>query len=232
MGNGNARSHRGQEGPSPPKKPSATGLAGPWGSEAVATRALGIDPGTAVLGYGVVEEAGGRLRALDRGAFRTEPGRAPEDRLFDLYENVRALLAAWRPDRVAVEQVYFKRNVTSALAVGQARGVVLLAARQAGVPVAEFPPHAVKLAVSGNGRAEKQQVQRMVRVLLGLSEDPRPDDVADALAVAICGIHNAGAAALDASREASSLGSAGMGATGSSSSSPATASPGRTGWTR
>lgn len=158
-----------------------------------ALRVLGVDPGTALLGFGVVEESADRLRVLEHGVLRTPAGDPPGLRLVSLYEGIRDVLLRWRPDRLAVEEVFFRKNVTSALAVGQARGVVLLAAAQAGVPADEFPPHAVKLAVSGNGRAEKEQVQSMVRMILGLAETPRPDDVADALAVAICGVNHAGA---------------------------------------
>lgn len=147
---------------------------------------LGIDPGTALLGYGLVREQGGRREAVTYGVLRTPAHMAPAERLLQLYEGVSGLLAAHRPDVVAVEELFFSRNVTSALAVGQARGVVLLAAAQAGLPVAEYKPAQVKQAVAGYGKAEKPQVQQMVRMALGLSAVPKPDDTADALAVALC----------------------------------------------
>lgn len=147
------------------------------------------------MGYGVVEAEGGRLAALDFGAISTPAGEPPAERLRSLYERLSAIVRMWRPDRMAVETVFFRRNVTSALAVAQARGVALLVAAQSGVPVAEFSPQAVKLAVSGEGRAGKEQVQWMVRALLGLREAPRPDDAADALALAICALETATAAA-------------------------------------
>lgn len=147
---------------------------------------LGIDPGTALLGYGIVREHGGRREAVTYGVLRTPADMAPAARLLQLYEGVAELLATYRPDVVAVEELFFSRNVTSALAVGQARGVVLLAAAQAGLPVAEYKPAQVKQAVAGYGKAEKPQVQQMVRLALGLAAVPKPDDTADALAVALC----------------------------------------------
>lgn len=151
-------------------------------------RVLGIDPGTALTGYGVID-AGGALVPLESGVIRT-PARAEEGlRLAEIHRAVQRLIATHRPRVVAVERVYFNKNVQSALAVGQARGVVLLAAAQAGVPVAEFTPLEVKQAVSGQGGAAKGQVGYMVRVILGLPAVPRPDDAADALAVAICCAH-------------------------------------------
>jgi crossover junction endodeoxyribonuclease RuvC len=152
-------------------------------------RVLGIDPGTALMGYGVVELAGSRERALAYGALTTPSDMLPEKRLQALYRGVVELLLAHKPDAVAVEELFFGRNVTTAIHVGQARGVVLLAAADNGVPVREFTPMQVKMAVTGYGRAEKAQVQAMVRTLLGLKETPRPDDVADALAVGIAALH-------------------------------------------
>lgn len=148
-------------------------------------RTLGIDPGTARLGFGVVED-GPALIALAFGVVETAPAQPMPDRLARLFDAVSALIAEHRPDAVAVEQLFFARNVTNALAVGQARGVVLLAAARAGVPVAEYKPAEVKQAVAGYGKADKAQTQEMVRLLLGLERPPHPDDAADALAVAIC----------------------------------------------
>ena len=154
---------------------------------------LGVDPGTALLGFGLVEEGadGGGPRALDYGALATEPGEAMPLRLARLYDRLCDLLAAYCPDVLAIEQLFFARNVTTAIAVGQARGVVLLAAAKAGVEVAEYSPSEVKQAVVGYGKAEKGQMQEMVRLILGLAEPPRPDDAADALAVALCHLQTA-----------------------------------------
>jgi crossover junction endodeoxyribonuclease RuvC len=148
-------------------------------------KTLGIDPGTALLGYGVVE-SGDEPRMIDFGAIVTHPDSAMPDRLNELFERVAGLLNAFRPDVVAVEQLFFARNVTTAIAVGQARGVVLLAAARASVPVVEYSPSEVKHAVVGYGKADKTQMQEMVRIILGLDHVPQPDDAADALAVALC----------------------------------------------
>ena len=151
---------------------------------------LGVDPGTAILGYGVVAGED-EPAAVAYGVLRTPSDQPMPARLLTLYEGVRALIAEHRPDVLAIEQLLFGRNVTTALAVGQARGVVLLAAAQAGMPVAEYKPAQVKEAVVGYGKAEKQQMQEMVRLLLRLPAVPHPDDAADALAVAICHVHTA-----------------------------------------
>jgi crossover junction endodeoxyribonuclease RuvC len=147
---------------------------------------LGIDPGLANTGYGVVERRGGRLVALDGGVIQTRAGVAHERRLADVHAAIEALLQEHQPEAVALEELYFGQNVRTAFAVGQARGVVMLAAGQGGVPCHSYTPQKVKGAVCGNGRAEKDQVARMVMTLLGLAEVPRPDHAADALAVAIC----------------------------------------------
>jgi crossover junction endodeoxyribonuclease RuvC len=147
---------------------------------------LGIDPGLANTGYGVVERRGGRLVALDGGVIQTRAGVAHERRLADVHAAIEALLQEHQPEAVALEELYFGQNVRTAFAVGQARGVVMLAAGQRGVPCHSYTPQKVKGAVCGNGRAEKDQVARMVMTLLGLAEIPRPDHAADALAVAIC----------------------------------------------
>ncbi len=151
---------------------------------------LGIDPGTATMGYGVVAGADEPV-SVAYGVLRTPSDEPMPARLLTLYDGVRALIARHRPDVLAIEQLLFGRNVTTALAVGQARGVVLLAAAQAGLPVAEYKPAQVKEAVVGYGKAEKHQMQEMVRLLLRLPETPHPDDAADALAVAICHVHTA-----------------------------------------
>lgn len=152
---------------------------------------LGIDPGTASTGYGVVESVGSRLRALGCGVIQTEPGVPLERRLADIHVSVGELLDAHQPDSVAIEELYFGANARTAFAVGQARGVVLLAAGQRVVPTRSYTPQQVKAAVCGNGHAGKDQVARMVARLLGLPDPPAPDHAADALAVAICEINRA-----------------------------------------
>ena len=146
---------------------------------------LGIDPGTAALGYGIVESRGARLRMIDAGCLETKPDASLPRRLLAIHAFLDELIALHKPDIVAVERLFFSRNVQTAFAVGQARGVVLLAAAQAEVPVREATPSEVKLAVTGSGRADKDQVGRMVAVCLSLAEPPRKDDTADALAIAI-----------------------------------------------
>jgi crossover junction endodeoxyribonuclease RuvC len=150
---------------------------------------LGIDPGTAATGYGIIERSGSRLRAIDYGCFETVPADDLPQRLLLIHQAMAELIADHQPVLIGVERLFFNRNVQTAFAVGQARGVVLLAAAQAGVPVFEYGPHEVKMAVTGYGRAGKAQVQRMVQVVLGMDALPRPDDAADALAVAICLAH-------------------------------------------
>lgn len=145
---------------------------------------LGIDPGTARLGYGVI--AGDPPEAIDFGVVETAATRTMPDRLVILFDAVSGLIERHRPAVVAVEQLFFARNATTAMAVGQARGVVLLAVARAGLAVAEYTPAEVKLAVAGHGRAGKAQIQEMVRLTLGLAAAPHPDDAADALAVALC----------------------------------------------
>ena len=147
---------------------------------------VGIDPGTANTGYGVVARQGARLVALDGGVIETAARMDSGERLATIHERVGGLLDAYGPDALAVENLYFGSNAVSAFAVGQARGVVLLAAGQRRVPCFSYTPQQVKGAVCGSGRAGKGQVQRMVQSLLGLTELPRPDHAADALAVAIC----------------------------------------------
>ncbi len=154
-------------------------------------RALGIDPGTATMGWGVVEFNGGHLRLIDVGALTTPAGMPQPERLLQLYNGLRAIIEQLHPDTAAVEELFFGKNVNTALSVGQARGVALLALAQAGVPVYEYKPLAVKQAVAGYGGADKRQMQEMVRLTLGLATVPRPDDAADALAIAICHAYSA-----------------------------------------
>jgi crossover junction endodeoxyribonuclease RuvC len=147
---------------------------------------LGIDPGLANTGYGVVARREGRLLALDGGVIETRAGVAQERRLAEIHLALEALIAEHEPDAMALEDLYFGKNVRTAFAVGQARGVAMLSAGQRGLPCTSYTPQQVKGAVCGSGRAEKGQVARMVQALLGLAEEPRPDHAADALAVAIC----------------------------------------------
>lgn len=153
---------------------------------------LGIDPGTATTGYGLVRQLSGRqVELVDYGVIRTPANQPMAERLRQLYHDLSAIIAKYAPDEAAVEELFFSRNVTTALSVGQARGVAILAAAEAGLPVHEYKPREVKQAVVGYGNASKEQVQQMVRVLLNIDEVPRPDDAADAVAVAICHIHSA-----------------------------------------
>jgi crossover junction endodeoxyribonuclease RuvC len=147
---------------------------------------LGIDPGTAAMGYGVIERSGGRLRAIDHGCLVTSPDLPMPERLLAIHGLLDDLMSLHQPSIVAVERLFFSRNAQTAIAVGQARGVVLLAAAQHGRPVREATPNEVKSAVAGYGAADKEQVQRMVQLVLGMAELPRPDDAADALAIAVC----------------------------------------------
>ncbi len=153
---------------------------------------LGLDPGLATTGYGLVTESpDGDLASVAYGAIRTAPGQPLPSRLLTIDRELATLIAAQRPDAVAVEELFFSRNVTTALAVGQARGVVLLGAARAGLPVYEYRPMEVKQAITGYGKAPKHQVQEMVRMLLELDHVPQPDDAADAIAVAICHLYSA-----------------------------------------
>jgi crossover junction endodeoxyribonuclease RuvC len=147
---------------------------------------MGIDPGVASTGFGVVRVGRGRMSAVDGGVIEAAPGEAAEARLARIHQAVVELLSRHQPGAMALEDVYFGKNVRSAIAVGQARGVALLAAGQRGVPCFDYTPQAVKMAVCGSGAAAKQQVQRMVGALLDLPQPPASDHASDALAVAIC----------------------------------------------
>jgi crossover junction endodeoxyribonuclease RuvC len=149
-------------------------------------KVLGIDPGTATCGYGIVHERDGRLRAVDHGWWSTPAGERPERRLRTIFERVAALVDFHAPDAVVLEESFVGADARIALSVGQARGAVLVACALAGVDCAEYAPAMVKQSVCGYGRAEKSQVQRMVRAILGLEELPKSTHEADALAVAIC----------------------------------------------
>ncbi len=152
---------------------------------------IGIDPGTATTGFGVVEKQGDRLCFVDCGTFETPAGMDAPQRLKMIYEDFNTLLDKHRPESVATERLFFTNNVTTGIPVGRALGVILLTLAQRGLPWTEYTPTQVKSAVVGTGRAAKKQVQFMVTRLLGLNAVPKPDDAADALAVAICHAHTA-----------------------------------------
>lgn len=151
---------------------------------------LGIDPGTAITGYGIIKVEGNKFKALTYGSIKTKKSEGLPIRLRIIYQEVKQLIATYNPEEIAVEDLFFNKNTRTALAVGHARGVVLLAGANSMLNVNEYTPLQVKQAVVGYGRAEKTQVQQMVKSILGLEKIPKPDDVADALAVAICHAHS------------------------------------------
>lgn len=151
---------------------------------------LGVDPGTAITGFGLVQEERGRLKAEGYGVIRTNTDHLLPDRLNQIYEQITSLVCQYQPEVMVVEELFFNKNTRTALVVGQARGVILLAAAKQGLKIAEYTPLQVKMAVAGYGRADKNQVQEMVRILLKLKAIPKPDDAADALAIAICYAHS------------------------------------------
>ena len=153
---------------------------------------IGIDPGTATTGFGLVREnEDGSLQAVDYGVITTPANLPMPQRLLELHRQLSAIVLLHRPESGAVEKLFFQRNVTNAITVGQGRGVVLLTLAEAGMDIGEYTPMEVKQAIAGYGGADKNQVQQMVKALLGLVDIPRPDDAADALAVAICHLHSA-----------------------------------------
>lgn len=152
---------------------------------------LGIDPGTATTGYGLVrEDSAGTLHVVMFGVIQTPPGDAMPQRLRQIYTQLQEIISLHQPDAGSVEKLFFQSNVKTAISVGQARGVTLLALAETEIPIAEYTPLEIKQAVVGYGSADKQQVQHMIKALLNLDEIPKPDDAADALAVAICHIHS------------------------------------------
>jgi crossover junction endodeoxyribonuclease RuvC len=150
---------------------------------------LGIDPGTAIIGYGIID-GGKKLKLIDYGCIRTSTDLSTAERLEKLHKELEALIKKHKPEIVAVEDIFFFKNLKTAIKVSQARGVILLAIAQSKIRVAEYTPLQIKQAVACYGRAEKLQVQKMVKAILGLEEIPKPDDAADALAVAICCAHS------------------------------------------
>lgn len=149
-------------------------------------RILGIDPGTGITGWGVIEKNYNQLSVIDYGCIRTEANSLNQKRLCEIFDGMSLLLREFQPDEMAIEELFFNRNSTTVISVGQARGVLVLAAAQRGIPVYEYTPLQIKQAVTGYGRADKKQVQYMVTSILKLQAVPRPDDAADALAVAVC----------------------------------------------
>ncbi len=151
---------------------------------------MGVDPGLAIVGFGFVEKTGSKLTPVQYGCIQTEAHTDSAVRLLEIYNSLGQLIDKYKPDAVAVEKLFFNQNVTTAMAVSQARGVMLLVAAQRGLQIGEYTPLQVKQAIVGYGKAEKRQVQEMVKILLHLQVVPKPDDVADALAVAICHAHS------------------------------------------
>lgn len=146
---------------------------------------LGIDPGTGILGFGVIEVDGTSMRMVDAGVITTPAHTPHEERLEDIFDGLTQIIAETKPDQVAIEKLFFSRNITTAMSVAEARGVAVLVARKARIPVAEYNPMQIKQTLTGYGKADKKQVQEMVRLQLNLKQAPKPDDCADALAAAI-----------------------------------------------
>ena len=155
-------------------------------------RVLGIDPGLAIIGFSIVDSVKGRPQPVRHGVIRTPAGEPLERRLMTIHEDVTELIDAFKPDAAAIERLYFNKNVTTGIPVAHARGVILLTLAKAGVPIHEYSPQDVKMAVTGYGNADKAQVIEMTKQLLSLKTTPKPDDAADALAIAVCHVHTAG----------------------------------------
>ncbi len=153
---------------------------------------LGIDPGYAIVGVGVIEYKANKFKVIDYGAITTSKDDDFNDRLLQIHTRLSKIIAAYKPQALAIEKLYFNTNATTAIGVAQARGVCVLAAKQANMDIAEYTPLQVKQAVTGYGKATKKQVQEMTKMLLNLETVPKPDDTADALAMAICHAHSAG----------------------------------------
>ncbi len=160
-------------------------------SEVKTVRILGIDPGYAIVGWGIVDFENSRFRTVGYGALRTKAHTDTVERLERIYEGINLLIEKYKPTHLAIEELFFNTNQTTGIVVAEARGVILLAAKQHGLTIGEYTPLQVKQAVVGYGRAEKNQVIQMVTTMLGLNEPPKPDDTADALAIAICHGHSA-----------------------------------------
>ncbi len=155
-------------------------------------RIIGIDPGYAIMGYGIVDYKRSKFTPVEYGSITTEPHTAPEKRLMALYDELTRIIREYKPDGASIEELFYNTNATTAIMVGEARGTAMLACARAGVEVSEYTPLQIKSSLTGYGRADKKQVQQMVKMILNLDEVPRPDDTADALAAAICHAHYAG----------------------------------------
>ena len=155
-------------------------------------RILGIDPGYAIMGYGILDYKGNKFTPVEYGSIITEAHTPNEERLLTLYSELTRIIQEFMPDEAAIEELFYNTNATTAIMVGEARGMALLACAQNGIRISEYTPLQIKSSLTGYGRADKKQVQTMVKMILGLSEVPKPDDTADALAAAICHAHHAG----------------------------------------
>ncbi len=155
-------------------------------------RILGIDPGYAIMGYGILDFKGNKFTPVTYGSILTEAHTPNEERLMKLYDELTEIVKEYKPDAASIEELFYNTNATTAIMVGEARGMALLACAQNGVQINEYTPLQIKSSLTGYGRADKKQVQTMVKMILGLSEVPKPDDTADALAAAICHAHHAG----------------------------------------
>ena len=150
---------------------------------------IGIDPGLATVGFGVIEKVEEKIIPVSYGCIRTSAEKQTSERLLEIYNEIKTLFEKYDPQIVAIEKLFFNKNVTSAMSVSEARGVILLAAQQKQIPLFEYTPAQIKQAITGTGRADKRQMQEMIKRLLGLDELPRPDDAADGLSIALCHIH-------------------------------------------
>jgi crossover junction endodeoxyribonuclease RuvC len=148
-------------------------------------RILGIDPGYGTIGFAILDLNDGERKLIDVGVIKTEPGLEFGIRLMEIYDDIKALIEEYKPEQVAIEQVFFSKNVSTAIQVSEAKGVILLAITQAGIPYQEFSPSQMKAAISGDGKADKAAIQKMVMLELGLNTPPKPDDAADALSLAL-----------------------------------------------
>ena len=150
---------------------------------------IGIDPGLAIVGFGVIQKDGNDIKPISYGCIRTPSGKQVPDRLLEIYNETCELFDKYSPECIAIERLFFNKNVTTAMSVSEARGVVLLAAKQRNIPVYEYTPLQVKQGITGSGKADKRQMQEMIKSILNLDEIPKPDDAADGLSIALCHIH-------------------------------------------
>lgn len=155
-------------------------------------RILGIDPGYAIMGYAVLDYIGNKFVPVDYGSITTDANTPNEERLKILYDDLNKIIEVYHPDEASIEELFYNTNATTAIMVGEARGMVLLACANNGIKISEYTPLEIKSSLTGYGRADKKQVQTMVKMILGLNETPKPDDTADAIAAAICHAHHAG----------------------------------------